>query len=92
MENAPTFVNISDRTWTLVADAIQSGTIHIKTPGRYMHTWRKDGQAAPTSTDETLGVLFEGNSAVIAADEDIDVYVMFLGGVNEDTGRVMVSY
>jgi len=92
MENAPTFVNIPQGAWTLVANAIQSGTIHIKTPGRYMHTWRKDGQSAPTSGDDALGVPFEGFSAVIAADEDIDVYVWFWGIPNVSTGRVMVSY
>ena len=90
MENAPTFVNIPAETWTLVADAIQSGVVHIKTPNihGYMHYWKKDGQAAPTSTDYTLGIPFDGNSAVIAADEDIDVYIWSW----KQAGRVRVDY
>lgn len=88
MATTPTFVNIPEKTWTLVANAVQFGVIHIKeTKGRYMHYWKVDGEAAPTSDDDTLGIPFDGRSAVIAADEDIDVYVWCWN----TTGRVRVD-
>lgn len=87
MATTPTFVNIPEKTWTLVANAVQTGVIHVKTPGRYMQYWKVDGEAAPTSDDDTLGIPLEGNSAIIAADEDIDVYIWCWSG----TGRVRVD-
>jgi len=77
MATTPTFEDITANTWTLVANAVQSGVIHIKKPNihGYMHYYKKDGEAAPTSDDDTLGIPFDGNSAIIATDEDIDVYV-----------------
>jgi len=93
MDNAPTFVDCTAGQWTLVANAIQSGVVHIKLKldggfGAYLHYWKKDGQAAPTATDHTLGVPFRDGSAVISADEDIDVYVFVMGSV---AGRVRVD-
>lgn len=89
MATTPTFVNIPEKTWTLVANAVQSGVVHIKKPvlRGYMHYYKKDGEAAPTGTDDTLGIPFDGNSAIIAADEDIDVYIWCWSG----TGRVRVD-
>lgn len=87
MATTPTFVNIPAKTWTLAANAVQSGVIHIKTPGRYMHYWKVDGEGVPTSDDDALGIPFEGHSAVIAADEDIDVYIWCW----DKTGRVRVD-
>ena len=76
MATTPTFVNIPADTWTLVADAVLSGLVHIKKPNTdgYMHYYKKDGEAVPTADDDTLGIPFEG-TAFISTDEAIDVYI-----------------
>lgn len=89
MATTPTFVNIPKETWTLVANAVQSGVVNIIIPNihGYMFYYKVDGEAAPTATDDTLGVRFTGIQAVISADEDIDVYVWSWG----QAGRVRVD-
>lgn len=90
MATTPTFVDIPKDTWTLVANAVTDGVVHLKIPnGRhgYMHYYKKDGEAPPTATDDTLGIYFDGNSAIIAADSAIDVYIFS----RYQAGRVRVD-
>lgn len=76
MATTPTFVDIPAGAWTLVADAVQAGIVHIKKPhsNGYMHYYKKDGEAVPTAGDDTLGIPFK-KTAIIATDEAIDVYI-----------------
>lgn len=79
MDTAPTFVTCTLNTWVLAADNVLSASIHIKDPiAKYMHYWKKNGEAAPT-TDATLGIPFDGPTVLVTADEGIDVYIMARG-------------
>jgi hypothetical protein len=77
MATTPAFVNIPAKTWTLVANAVTDGVVHIKDRhvNGYLHYYKVDGEAAPTPGDDSLGIPFEGHSAVISSDAAIDVYV-----------------
>ena len=89
MATTPTFVNIPADTWTLVADAVLAGVVHIKEPHLegYMHYYKVDGEGAPSASDDTLGIPFVGDSAVIASDAAIDVYIFS----RRNAGRVRVD-
>jgi hypothetical protein len=89
MATTPSFVNIPADTWTLVANAVLAGVVHLKTPHfhTYLHYYKVDGEAPPTSTDDTLGIPFVGRSAVIASDAEIDVYIFS----RKVAGRVRVD-
>jgi hypothetical protein len=89
MATTPTFVNIPADTWTLVANAVTDGVVHIKTPhvNGYLHYYKVDGEGAPSASDDTLGIPFEGRSAVISADAAIDVYIFS----RNRAGRVRVD-
>jgi hypothetical protein len=90
MATTPTFVNIPADTWTLVANAVTDGVVHIKIPNSrhgYMHYYKVDGEAAPTATDDTLGIPFDGESAIISSDAAIDVYIF----CRYQAGRVRVD-
>jgi hypothetical protein len=89
MATTPTFVDITAETWTLVANAVTDGVVHIKTPHRhgYMHYYKVDGEGAPTAGDETLGIPFDGESAIISSDAAIDVYIWSW----KEAGRVRVD-
>ena len=89
MPTTPTFVDIPANTWTLVANAVTDGVVHIKkpNPSGYMHYYKVDGEGAPTASDDTLGVPFAGKSAVISADAAIDVYIWSWN----NAGRVRVD-
>ena len=60
--------------WTLVAEAVHTGVIHIDdtSPNMYLQTYRDTGQAAPT--DFTGAMPFDPLFQ-ISMNEPIDVYV-----------------
>lgn len=88
MDTAPTFVTCTLNTWVLAADNTMSASIHIKQPtAKYMHYWKKNGEAPPTGTDATLGIPFDGPTLLVTADEGIDVYIM----AREAAGLVRVD-
>ena len=83
-------VDIPADTWTLVMNGVLAGVVHLKTPNKahnYLHYYKVDGEAPPTSNDDTLGIPFVGRSAVIASDAAIDVYIFS----RKVAGRVRVD-
>jgi hypothetical protein len=77
MATTPTFVSIPANTWTLVANAVTDGVVHIKERHShgYLHYYKVDSEAPPAAADDTLGIPFDRYSAVISSDAAIDVYI-----------------
>lgn len=61
--------------WTLVAEAVNTGVVHIKdrTPNKYNHTYRIAGDPVPVNLDDAVN--FEV-MAQISSSFPIDVYVL----------------
>ena len=74
----PTLVSCPQNEWTLVATAVNIGSVYPKSsmPGLYLFTYRMTGDDAPTTDDE--GVHFDDFCTPIESTQPIDVYVMAL--------------
>lgn len=74
----PVVVPCPEGVWTIVADAVLSGVVHIISlkPDAYLQTYRDDGQAAPTDLDDA--VPFD-TPLQISNSTAIDVYVWCSG-------------
>lgn len=76
--------------WKKVATNVTTGRVHaLGGPGRYFHTYRDTGVAAPSNSESNRaleGVPFEGVSEEISSSIGIDVYVYC-----SEVGRVRID-
>jgi hypothetical protein len=91
---APAFVTVTKGQAVEVATAVVTGQIHKVKPGspgaEYFHTYVPTGEAAPTTFNEFRGgkIFIDGDTEIISANEQIDVYFWLTGGEN---GEVRVD-
>jgi hypothetical protein len=75
----PAHETLVKNEWKKVATNVTSGLVHaLAGPGRYFHTYRDTGGAAPSNSESNRaleGVPFEGLTEQIASAIGIDVYV-----------------
>lgn len=86
----PIFVSCPADAWTLVASNVVTGKIwRAKTGVKYLHTYRDTGGAAPTNSNEGMGIFLDGEPDFedISAANPIDVYIYAVGVA----GRVRVD-
>lgn len=81
MANKPIAVSCPADTWTEVATNVTAGNINrmLKDPNVYLQTWRRSGQAAPTSISEGLPIFVKDGDNVISSPYGIDVYIYPIG-------------
>lgn len=80
MASNPVTVDLTEDTWTRVAQNVTSGGIFVisEAPRKYVQTFRLTGAVAPTTVADAGP--FIGRYMPISSDQPIDVYMMAIGG------------
>ncbi|MCK4818548.1 hypothetical protein KA005_22450 [bacterium] len=75
---ALTLVPCPKFVWTLVAENVKQGMIHIpnNSPHKFLQTWVATGDTAPDDNDQSTGAAFVFPGMPIRSNTGIDVYLM----------------